>query len=346
MDHSSLKEENRLLRESLSARFDRKNLIGRSAAMTRLLETTAQVAQSEATVLIAGESGTGKEMIAGLIHFNSPRREGPFIKLNCGAIPENLLESELFGHEKGAFTGADRRREGKFRQADGGTLFLDEVGEMPLSMQVKLLRVLQERELTRVGGEQVLPVDVRLITATNRDLYQEVGAGRFREDLFYRLNVVGLLLPPLRDRMEDIPLLAQEFLSVFVKKNHKNIKGFTPAAMERLLRHPWPGNVRELMNAIERGVVLAGGDYLDEGDISLLAVAGNGHLPGAGSSFVQGNGGAAAPPRSETSPLEDVERETILGTLAAVVGNKSEAARRLQITRRTLHKKLKKYGMM
>lgn len=360
MDHSSLKEENRILRENLSERFDRKNLIGRSAAMVKLLETAAQVAQSEATVLVSGESGTGKEMIAGLIHFNSPRRDGAFIKLNCAAIPENLLESELFGHEKGAFTGADRRREGKFRQADGGSLFLDEVGEMPLTMQVKLLRVLQERELTRVGGEEVLPVDVRLITATNRDLYREVGAGRFREDLFYRLNVITLHIPPLRERIEDIPLLAQDFLFGFAKKNNKEIKGFTPRAMDRLLRHPWPGNVRELMNVIERGVVLSRGDFLDDGDLSLLSPAGQERIAEAARSFTPSHGlkEKEQPPtreiaatadeatKSGTSSLEDVERKTILETLASADGNKSEAARRLQITRRTLHKKLKKYGMM
>jgi two-component system response regulator HydG len=360
MDHSSLKEENRMLRESLSSRFDRRNLIGRSAAMTHLLETAAQVAQSDATVLVTGESGTGKELIAGLIHFNSPRRDGALVKLNCAAIPENLLESELFGHEKGAFTGADRRREGKFRQADGGSLFLDEVGEMPLAMQVKLLRVLQEREVTRVGGEEALSVDVRMITATNRDLYREVSAGRFREDLFYRLNVVALHIPPLRERIEDVPLLAQEFLTGFTKKNRKTIGGFTPRAMDRLLRHPWPGNVRELMNAIERAVVLSRGDFLDEDDLSLLPPAGEERLTDTARSPSPpfGLGTEKLPSAHEiatatdeatetgTSPLEDVERETILKTLASADGNKSEAARRLQITRRTLHKKLKKYGMM
>ena len=274
MDHSHLREENRLLKESLGERFDRRNLIGRSIAMTRLIETVSQVAPTEATVLITGESGTGKEMIAGLIHYNSLRKDGPFIRFNCAAIAETLLESELFGHEKGAFTGADRRKEGKFRQADGGSLFLDEVSEMSVGMQVKLLRVLQERELTRVGGEEVLRVDVRLIAATNRDLLKEVGAGRFREDLFYRLNVVMLQVPPLRERPEDIPLLAQEFLVQFAGKNRKTIKGFTPQAMDRLLRHSWPGNVRELMNSVERGVVLSRGEYLDETELSLL-------LPGA-----------------------------------------------------------------
>ncbi len=195
LEHTHLREENRMLRESLGVRFDRGNLIGRSAAMTRLLDLVAQVAPSEATVLVTGESGTGKEMIAGAIHFNSPRKAGPFIRINCAAITETLLESELFGHEKGSFTGADRRKEGKFRQADGGTIFLDEVSEMSLGMQVKLLRVLQEREFTRVGGEELIRVDVRVIAATNRDLLRAVAEGRFREDLFYRLNVVNLRVP-------------------------------------------------------------------------------------------------------------------------------------------------------
>jgi two-component system, NtrC family, response regulator HydG len=352
VDHSALKEENRILRETLGERFDRRNLIGRSASMIRLLETAAQVAQSEATVLITGESGTGKEMIAGLVHYNSPRREKPFVKLNCAAIPEALLESELFGHEKGAFTGADRRKEGKFRQAEGGSLFLDEIGEMPLTMQVKLLRVLQERELTRVGGEGVLPIDVRLIAATNRDLIKDIGAGRFREDLFYRLNVVTLAIPPLRERKEDIPLLAQEFLIGFCEKNRKKINGFTPRAMDRLLRHFWPGNVRELMNAIERAVVLSRGDYLDEENLSLISVGGNGHPPETGTSSVEipekneVSDDSASDRKEDPVSLEEIERETIIKTLASVEGNKSEAARRLGITRRTLHKKLKKYNMM
>jgi two-component system response regulator HydG len=213
MDHRQLKEENRLLKQSLGNHFDRQNIIGRSPAMVRLLETVAQVAPSEATVLITGESGTGKEMIAGAIHFNSPRKEGPFVKLNCAAITETLLESELFGHEKGAFTGAHKRKEGRFRQAHGGSIFLDEISEMPLAMQVKLLRVLQDREVTRVGGEEVINVDVRLIAATNKDLLQEIEVGRFREDLFYRLNVVTLSMPPLRERREDIPLLAKRWIS-------------------------------------------------------------------------------------------------------------------------------------
>jgi two-component system response regulator HydG len=270
MDHRHLREENRLLRESLGNHFDRQNIIGRSPAMVRLLETVAQVAPSEATVLITGDSGTGKEMIAGAIHFNSPRKDGPFVKLNCAAITETLLESELFGHEKGAFTGAHKRKEGRFRQAHGGSIFLDEISEMSLAMQVKLLRVLQDREITRVGGEEVINVDVRLIAATNKDLLQEIEAGGFREDLFYRLNVVTLNMPPLRERREDVPLLAKHFLEIFSEKNRKTIKGFTPQAMDQLLRYDWPGNVRELMNAVERAVVLSSSEYLDKEELSLV----------------------------------------------------------------------------
>jgi two-component system response regulator HydG len=267
MDHRQLKEENRLLRESLGNHFDRRNIIGRSPTMEKVLETVAQVAPSEAIVLITGDSGTGKEMIAGAIHFNSPRKGGSFVKINCAAITETLLESELFGHEKGAFTGAHKRKEGRLRQAHGGSLFLDEISEMSLAMQVKLLRVLQEREITRVGGEEVIKVNVRVIAATNKDLLQEIEAERFREDLYYRLNVVTLSIPPLNERREDIPILAQQFLKMFSEKNRKRIKGFTPQAMDRLLKYDWPGNVRELMNAVERGVVLARSEYLDEEEL-------------------------------------------------------------------------------
>jgi two-component system response regulator HydG len=335
MDHRQLKEENRLLRESLGSHFDRQNIIGRSPAMVTLLETVAQVASSEATVLIMGDSGTGKEMIAGAIHYNSPRKEGPFVKINCAAITETLLESELFGHEKGAFTGAHRKKEGRFRLAHGGSIFLDEISEMSLSMQVKLLRVLQEREITRVGGEEVVHVDVRVIAATNKDLLEEIQTGRFREDLFYRLNVVTLHVPALKDRKEDIPLLAQHFLTTFCEKNKKEMKGITPQAMDRMLKHDWPGNVRELMNAIERGVVLSTSEYLDEKELPFLpkdAISGD-----------QARSEVAIP--ADLS-LEEVEKASILKTLELAGGNKSEASRRLGITRRTLHKKLKKYGVM
>jgi two-component system, NtrC family, response regulator HydG len=336
MEHQRLKTENRQLKEALGLRFDQGHIIGQSPAMVRLLTTAAQVAVSEATVMICGESGTGKELVAGLIHHNSPRRKGPFVKINCAALTETLLESELFGHEKGAFTGAERRREGKFVQAHGGTLFLDEVSEMPIAMQVKLLRVLQEREVTRVGGEAVIPVDVRLVVATNKHIPDLIQEGVFREDLYYRLNVVNLDLPPLRERRSDIPLLAQHFLDHFNRRNAKEIRGFSPQGMDVLGRYHWPGNVRELMNAVERAVVLAREPYLDRGDFAFLSPD-----PAAAT-------GAAAdavelPPGL---PLESVEREAILKTLEAVGGNKSAAARQLGITRKTLASKLKKYGVM
>jgi two-component system response regulator HydG len=336
MEHIRLKEENRILKENLGKHFDMQNIIGRSPAMITLLETVAHVAPSEATVMITGESGTGKELIAGVIHFNSPRKDGPFIKINCAAITETLLESELFGHEKGAFTGAERRKEGRFYQAHGGTLFLDEVSEMPLTMQVKLLRVLQERELTRVGGEKVITVDVRVIAATNKNLPELKTQGVFREDLYYRLNVVNLDIPPLRERTEDIPLLARHFLEMFVKKNRKEIKGFTPVAMDRLIRYDWPGNVRELMNAVERAVVLARADYLDDTDFTIMQNL-SGQSDEALPVFVE---------KDNNISLDQVEKAAILRTLKSVTGNKSEAARRLGITRKTLHKKLKKYGVI
>jgi two-component system response regulator HydG len=249
-----------------------------------------------------------------------------------------LLESELFGHEKGAFTGADRRREGKFRQADGGSLFLDEVSEMSPAMQVKLLRVLQERELTRVGGAEVLKVDVRVIAASNKDLKKEMEQKHFREDLFYRLNVVALNVPPLRERREDIVLLAQHFLQIFTVKNSKSIKGFTPQAMEMLVKYSWPGNVRELMNAMERAVVLSRGDYIDTDELALMMAdnfLSNDHV------LAQDLNQPTAYP--ENLPLEEVEKRSILEAINACGGNKSEAARRLGITRKTLRKKLEKY---
>jgi two-component system response regulator HydG len=339
MEHTRLKEENRLLRETLGQQFDSQNIIGRSPAMLRLLETVAQVAPSEATVLITGESGSGKELIAGAIHFNSLRKNGPFVKINCAAITETLLESELFGHEKGAFTGADRRKEGRFRQAHGGTLLLDEVSEMSLMMQVKLLRALQEREFNRVGGETTIQVDVRVIAATNKDLKDQINEGAFREDLYYRLNVVELKVPPLSERKEDIPLLARHFLETFAAKNRKEIKGFTPGAMDNLIHYDWPGNVRELMNAVERAVVLARSSYLDESDFPFMK-----------DSFPEKNGEGSTSPETPIlrgeAPLEEIEKAAILKTLEAANGNKSEAARRLGITRKTLHKKLKAYGEM
>ena len=330
-EHNQLKKENEYLKEKLGEKFDSQNMIGRSPLMIRLLETAAQVAATEATVLITGESGTGKEMIANAIHHNSLRKGAPFIKINCAALAESLLESELFGHEKGAFTGADKRREGKFQQADGGSIFLDEVSEMSAAMQVKLLRVLQERELTPVGGAEVIAVNVRVIAASNKDLKKEMEQKRFREDLFYRLNVVALNAPALSDRKEDIPLLAQHFLQMFAAKNKKDIKGFTPQSMEKLVKYAWPGNVRELMNAVERAVVLSRLEYLDADELGLLI---------ADSPIVSGNDQLRLP---ENMPLDEVEKRSILEAVNACGGNKSEAARRLGITRKTLRKKLDKY---
>jgi len=335
MEHTRLKEENRLLKESVGKHFDRRNIIGQSPAMVKLLETVAQVAPSEATVLISGESGTGKELIAGAIHYNGSRKDGPFVKINCAAITETLLESELFGHEKGAFTGADRRKEGRFYQAHRGSLFLDEVSEMSLTMQVKLLRVLQEREFTRVGGEKNVQVDVRVIAATNKDLPELISKDEFREDLYYRLNVVALEIPTLRERREDVPLLAQHFLQTFAAKNHKEIKGFTPRAMDHLIRYDWPGNVRELMNAVERAVVLSRADWLSEKDFPVIVGSDRNNSTAEATMQTINTVGAI--------PLEEVEKATILKTMEATGGNKSEAARRLGITRKTLHKKLKAY---
>ncbi|HDQ03808.1 MAG TPA: sigma-54-dependent Fis family transcriptional regulator [Deltaproteobacteria bacterium] len=330
-EHNRLKKENEYLKNRLGEQFDRQNLIGQSKEMAKLLETVAQVSPTEATVLISGESGTGKEMIANAIHFNSERKEAPFVKINCAALTETLLESELFGHEKGAFTGAERRREGKFIQAQGGSLFLDEVSEMSKAMQVKLLRVLQEREVTRVGGAEVIKIDVRLIAASNKDLKEEIQKGNFREDLFYRLNVVFLHVPPLRQRKEDIPLLAQHFLESFAARNKKEIRGFTPRAMEKILAYAWPGNIRELMNAVERAVVLSRSDFVDAEEISLI---------------MEDNISSDAPEESkeeQNMSLEDMEKKSILDALNTCGGNKSEAARRLGITRKTLRSKLQKY---
>ncbi|HQP40505.1 MAG TPA: sigma-54 dependent transcriptional regulator [Smithella sp.] len=333
-EHNRLKRENRYLRNRLDEKFNRQNLIGQSYPMVKLLETVAQVAPTEANVLISGESGTGKELIANAIHFNSMRAETVFIKINCSALTETLLESELFGHEKGAFTGAERRREGKFVQAHGGSLFLDEVSEMSKAMQVKLLRVLQERELTRVGGAEVIKVDVRVIAASNKNLKEEVQNGNFREDLFYRLNVVSLNVPPLRERKEDIPILAQHFLELFAGRNKKTIKAFTPRAMEKLLIYHWPGNIRELMNAVERSVVLSRTDYLDADDMTLVMEKSH-----------EVSGIAEQGEAIRNLSLESMEKKNILAVLADCRGNKSETARRLGITRKTLRAKLIKYEM-
>ena len=337
LEHSVLKTENQYLKDRLSADYELHNIIGKSQPMKELVDMLAMVAPSEATVLITGDSGTGKELIAKSVHHNSPRREEPLIIVNCAAITESLLESELFGHEKGAFTGADKRREGRFMQANKGTIFLDEIGETSASMQAKLLRAIQEREIQRVGGEEALKVDVRIIAATNRDLRQEVEDGTFREDLFYRLNVVTLNVPPLSERQDDIPLLVQHFLDKFGKKNRKSVKGLSPLAMDMLLKYRWPGNVRELENVIERAVILLAGDFITEKE-----------FPSTVTEPYSEKRNWAEPvkhPSPVNRPLEEVEKEAILATFEACQGNKSETARKLGINRKTLHNKLKEYGV-
>jgi two-component system response regulator HydG len=306
-------------------------MIGDSAPMRELFAMIRAVAPSEASVLILGESGTGKELVARALHEGSPRRARPLVTVNCAALAENLLESELFGHEKGAYTGAQRQREGRFVQADGGTLFLDEIGEMAVSLQAKLLRALQEGEVQRLGSDRPLRVDVRVIAATNRDLESEVRDGTFREDLYYRLNVIALRVPALRERAGDIPLLAAHFLNRFAARNRKAFRGFSPRAMDLMLRHPWPGNVRELENVVERAVILAPGELVTEADLpASLREAGDA-------------------PQQDVAPggqsLEEVEREAIVRTLEQTGNNKSEAARVLGVTRVTLRSKMKKFGL-
>lgn len=329
LDHATLRSENATLRDALSGSFEPEGFIGKSPAMRSLAEMLATVAPSEATVLITGESGTGKEVAAKMLHARSNRAKGPFVAINCAALTETLLESELFGHEKGAFTGAEKQRDGRFLAADKGSIFLDEIGEMSMAMQAKLLRVIQEREIQRVGGDRTVKVDVRILAATNRDLRREVEEGRFRQDLYYRLNVVALHLPPLRERVEDIPNLAMHFLRRFAAANGKLVKGFTPAAMDRLLKYPWPGNVRELENTVERAVVLLMGEYVGERELPPALVDAAGETD-------------ASLPSLSGMTLEEVEFAAVREALESSGGNKSEAARRLGITRKTLQAKLDK----
>ena len=326
-----LKSENRDLKTRLKARDFAHDIIGRSKSMAEMLDTIKMVAPTDASVLVSGESGTGKELVSAAIHYNSGRRQMPFVRINCAAITETLLESELFGHEKGAFTGADKKRKGKFLLADRGSILLDEIGEMSLSVQAKLLRVIQEKEITPVGSDKSITADVRIIAATNKDLRHLSEQGGFRQDLFYRLNVVNIKIPPLRERIEDIPVLAGHFLDFFSKKNSRDIKGFTPGAMDGLIRYAWEGNVRELKNCVERSVVLSRSDYIGLEDIKFLTPD------------LETDASAAGMDIGNTS-LSKIEKEAILATLEASGGNKSETARRLGITRKTLQKKLKQYG--
>lgn len=327
LDHASLRDEVKALKSTIAHTFVSDGFIGQSPAMRQLLEMLSSVAPSDATALITGESGTGKELVAKMLHANSGRQRGPYIAVNCAALSESLLESELFGHEKGAFTGAEKRREGRFSAADKGTIFLDEVGDLPISMQAKLLRAIQEREIQRVGSDVPIKVDVRILAATNKNLEEEVSEGRFRQDLYYRLNVVSLHLPALRSRREDIPLLANLFLKKFAKANDKAIKGFTPVAMDKLVKYPWPGNVRELENTVERAVVLLMGEYVSQRE-----------LPKS----VADEGKKKASDRTDFADmtLEEIERVIVTQLVEKAGGNKSEAARKLGITRKTLVSKM------
>ena len=340
LEHSRLSVENRELRRQLSESAAGPNILGRSKAVQDMRHLIATVAPAEATVLISGESGTGKELVARALHEGSSRATRPLVTVNCAALAENLLESELFGHERGAFTGADKRREGRFVQANSGTLFLDEIGEMPLLLQAKLLRALQQGEVQRVGSDTPITVDVRILAATNRDLQEEVRARRFREDLYFRLNVIIIDVPPLRARAEDIPLLAAHFLERFALRNRKNLKGFSPQALDAMLRYPWPGNIRELENAVERAVIMCTGDLITERELPLSLSA----SPDVQDAATADAGGGQGPSLAGL-PLDEVERRAIVETLHEVEDNKSEAARRLGITRATLHNKLKKYGL-
>src|SRR5205809_1152598 len=329
-------QENRILRQQIDERFGLENILGESLALREVLDTIRQVAPSSANVLLEGESGTGKELAAHAIHNLSRRNQAKFVTVHCAALSPTLLESELFGHERGAFTGAHQRRAGRFEEANGGTIFLDEVGEIPPATQVKLLRVIsEERAFERVGGNQTLRADVRLIAATNKNLEQMVKEGKFRDDLYFRLNVVRVVMPPLRERKDDIPLLVRTFLRHFSKANNKEVVDLTPEAMNALLTYNWPGNVRELRTAIEHGVVMATEPKITPRDLpSALRQAAGAALP-RGISAAKAFGEKASP-----LDLHETERKLILQALATTNGNVTAAAKKLGISRRTLHRKI------
>jgi DNA-binding NtrC family response regulator len=333
----ALRAENRRLRDELDGRYQFDNIIGRSAAMRDIFQTVERVAPTRATVLLAGESGVGKDMVARAIHHHSPRSRHAFVKINCTALPENLMESELFGYEKGAFTGASVSKPGKFEQADQGTAFLDEIGDVPGNIQVKLLRILQERQFERLGSNLTRNVDVRVIAATNVDLRAALEEGRFREDLYYRLNVVPINIPPLRQRREDIPFLALHFVAKLSKDLGSRPREISPAAVDRLLEHSWPGNVRELENTIERSLVLASGETLQPGDIRIEEARSTASVAG-----VQAQ---QAPLLPEGETLEHWEQMMIREALRRSNGNKSQAARLLGLTRNALRYRLSQMGM-
>jgi DNA-binding NtrC family response regulator len=328
----SLREENRKLRQQLGVRYDLDSIVGRSPAMKEVLTTVERIAPTRSTILLQGESGVGKDLIARAIHYHSTRRDRPFIKINCTAIPENLMESELFGYEKGAFTGAATSKPGKFEQADTGTVFLDEIGDVPANIQVKLLRILQEREFERLGSNKTRQVDVRVIAATNANLRAGIASGAFREDLYYRLNVVPITILPLRERREDIPLLVGLFLEKFADELGTAVDSISDEAMEALVNYYWPGNVRQLENVIERSLLLCSGTRLEASDIRLD------DAPQA----APGNGPAFLPPGMT---LDQFEQEIIREALRRANGNKSQAARLLGLTRNALRYRLAQMGL-
>lgn len=342
LEKTRMQREIRELREKVGEKGELRNIVGNSKGMQEVFEIVRTVIDNDVTVLITGESGTGKELIAEAIHYNSPRRTNPFVRVNCAAIPETLMESELFGHERGAFTGATKRKPGKFEVASGGTLLLDEIGDMSLATQSKLLRVLQEQEFERVGGVSPVRVDVRIIASTNRDLVRAVREGKFREDLFFRINVIPIRIPPLRERREDIPLLAEHFLKLFQARYHKKIEKISEEAMDLLVSYPWPGNVRELENALQRAVLLCRDSVIREWN-----------LPPE----IQGREEVGIPDllrlddgRSLSEKMESlvghVEKRLILDALHRVKGRREKAAQLLNLSLKTLYNKMKKYGLL
>ena len=335
MRQQTLETENVSLRQQLNTKFGLENVIGESPVMREIFETVRTVAPSRSTVLIQGESGTGKEVIAKAIHNLSPRAKGPMITVHCAALPATLLESELFGHEKGAFTGAHERRIGRAEQAQGGTLFLDEIGEIDATIQIKLLRFLGERTFERVGSSKTLTADVRLIAATNKDLKALVKAGTFREDLFFRLAVVPIWLPPLRERLQDVPLLAGAFLREFAKENEKVINGFEAAALEAMMNYDWPGNVRELRSAVERAVVFCRKDQIALKDLPAEVRGG----------LATSSGSRPLSVADRQMTVQEAEKQLMIQALQDSDGNRTEAAKKLGMSRRTLHRKLHKYGL-
>ncbi len=344
-EKEQLTRENIQLKRELKKKFHPASIIGQSKRMEDVYASIETVSQTRATVMLRGESGTGKEMVAHAIHYSSDRADGPFIKVSCAALPDTLLESELFGHEKGAFTGAAAAKPGRFEMANGGTLFLDEIGDISPSTQIKLLRVLQEKEFERVGGTQTIRVDIRLITATNKDLEAETRTGKFREDLYYRLNVFPIFLPPLRERREDIPLLLEFFLRKSTEENRKAVKFISATAMEKLVDYSWPGNVRELENAVERAVILSKGDTLTPELFPILGVKKDdtrttSAMAGFSPENVEANGGA-----SMLEKVEALEKKMIQDALSKSGGNQRKAAAELGITERILGYKIKNYGL-